>query len=285
MNQIAESIQKPKSHEHTERMVPETAKWDESCAEHLVRYRLGANKARDGRLLDVGCGVGYGSKFLADQGAAEVVAIDYSEEALEIARNQFAASAITFHQDDAQELKTVDGKFDLITAFEIYEHIPEPEAMLRRCAELLDAQKGVFLCSTPNTLLAPKQEDGVTPRNPFHLREYSLEEFRAALLEVYPRVEIYGQRLSDRYRQLSLSMRHIVTQSYIRDMALWSNPFVRAGRFLQRLRGTVPDFPEPRPGKFPPPSVSVLPPIEDDFILQKHDVEACKYFVAECSLH
>ena len=158
MNQIAEPKLAERFYKHTERMMPDTAKWNESWAEHLVRYRHGIHKARDGRLLDVGCGVGYGAKFLADHGASEVLAIDYSEEALETAVKHFLALSITFLQDDAQKLEKVEGKFDLITAFEIYEHIAHPDHMLQRCHELLDPNNGVFLCSTPNTLFAPKKK-------------------------------------------------------------------------------------------------------------------------------
>ena len=250
---------------HTERMVPGTEKWTESYAEHIVRYRRAISEIDAESALDIGCGVGYGAGFLADR-VAQVTAIDYSEEALSIANDQFARDNLTFLQDDAQVLKQVSGPFDLITAFEVFEHIEDADGMVRRSAEMLNPD-GVFFCSTPNSLLAPKKEDGVTPRNPHHVREYTLEEFRESMQRQYSRVIILGQRYTDRYMQVSRAMRNVAIQSMTRDLSLRSNPFVRVGLWLQKLRGSVPSFPEPKPGMFPPTSVAVMPPIEEDFVL------------------
>ena len=268
---------------HTERMVPGTSKWLESYAEHIVRYRRAVDsQSVISKALDIGCGVGYGSYFLAQNGA-EVTAVDYSEEAISLAGKHFPHERVKYLQDDAQTLLRVNDTYDIITAFEVYEHIHNPEGMLERVAQMLNRTNGYFYCSTPNTLFAPKLEDGVTPRNKYHVREYSEAEFLNSLKQHFAKVEILGQHHSDRYLQISRAIREVAVQSMTRDLTLKSNPFIRVGCWLQKMRGANLSFPEPKPGQFPPPSTFILPPIEEDFVFKSEGVENCKYFYAICS--
>ena len=52
------------------------------AAEHVVRYAFAAALCRGRRVLDVACGEGYGSAMLAAAGAAQVVGVDISQEAV-----------------------------------------------------------------------------------------------------------------------------------------------------------------------------------------------------------
>ncbi len=260
---------------HTERMLPDTPKWTAGYAEHIVRYQKAAATGVTGRALDIGCGVGYGSAFLADRGMAEVIGIDYSEEAVAKAGKHFPRPNVRFLQDDAQLLAKVEGPFDLITAFEVYEHVPNPDAILTRAAALL-APGGYFLCSTPNTLFRPKLEDGVTPRNPFHIREYTFTEFREALGKHFGEVAVLGQDPSPSYTRLAAVLRRLDEETKRRDQSLWSNPFVRLGRWIQRLKGSTSVWTE---------SVDPLyPPEPDDIVFTESDVEASRDFLAICRL-
>ena len=92
--------------QHTERMVPGTRKWASGYAEHIARYMFIGN-VQGKRVLDVGCGVGYGADYLAKKGAAEVVGVDYSDEALTYAKEHYIAPNLAFFKDDAQKLEHV----------------------------------------------------------------------------------------------------------------------------------------------------------------------------------
>jgi SAM-dependent methyltransferase len=259
---------------HTERMVPGTEKWRMGWAEHITRYIWSVQNLKAGaRVLDIGCGVGYGSKYLAEHGAGQIVAVDYSDQALEQARHEFHHPAITYLQDDAQLLSHVDGQFDLIVAFEIYEHIPHPEKMLARCAELL-APSGQFCCGTPNARFRPTLADGITPRNPFHVREYSAAEFRDTLSRHFASVELFGQDFVPAYNRLREVLSRLEEMSQRRDFAVWSNPFVRLGRFIQRLRGAQIDWPTQ--------SGHIYPPHEQDVVIQNSDIEQMTTLLARC---
>lgn len=82
-------------------------------------------------ILDVGCGVGTLSLFLAAQGAKSILGLDLSQRAISqavIARNALKLKNLTFK---VQQLKTKLGEFDLILASEIVEHIPNPKNFIK----------------------------------------------------------------------------------------------------------------------------------------------------------
>ncbi len=215
-----------------ERIVPDTPEWDQLYPEHLQRYAFAAERLHSGaRVLDAGCGVGYGAAFLADRGAASVVAVDLSEEALEVARARFARPAITWVLEDCQALEQAGGAgpYDLICNLENLEHLREPRRFLARAADLL-APGAVLVTSTPNRIginrLRGNRPDARSA-NAFHEHEYAVAEFRALLLEWFAEVELAFQTFDPIERmQLEPAL-----------AALWSNPLVRLGRWGQRLRG------------------------------------------------
>src|SRR5437588_7051338 len=86
--------------------------------EHLARYNFAARLARGKRVLDAGCGAGYGSAELA-QTAGRVTAIDIAAEAVEFARAHYAAPNLSFEQASCTALPFENGAFDLVVAFEV----------------------------------------------------------------------------------------------------------------------------------------------------------------------
>jgi len=160
---------------------------------HLARYRWAAAFASDRRVLDAACGTGYGSRILLAAGARQVVSMDLSRE----------ASGPTFARGDAARLPARDGAFDLYVSFETLEHVEDDRSLLREAKRVL-APGGVFLCSTPNRdFLSPGLTLEDRPRNPYHVREYSIAEFEALLGTFFPKVKLFGQTwFSERHRRI-----------------------------------------------------------------------------------
>ena len=85
------------------------------CMALLERHLAGRV---DARILDVGCGTGFNMKELARFG--QVSGVDFADEALAYCRGRGLAEV---RQGDAARLPYEDGAFDLVTAFDLIEHL------------------------------------------------------------------------------------------------------------------------------------------------------------------
>jgi SAM-dependent methyltransferase len=162
--------------------------------EHLARYRFTLQLVRDlhlqGRFLDAGCGTGYGSAALADTGA-RVLGIDVAAEAVAHARANYGRPGLEFEEASCTAIPATDGAFQLITAFEVIEHIPDWREFLREARRVIDPA-GIFVVSTPNRLYYAESREKIGP-NPFHVHEFTADEFRAELTQVFPHVKLLLQ--------------------------------------------------------------------------------------------
>jgi SAM-dependent methyltransferase len=172
-----------------ERLVPGEVDQD-LLNEHLARYAFAARLARGKRVLDVACGVGYGSAALACV-ADSVTGVDVSSEAVEAARATYTQPNLTFETAPAQALPFDDASFDLVVAYEVIEHLDDWEKLLAEARRVL-APGGQFVVSTPNKefYAEARRLDGP---NPFHLHEFTYREFRAALSTHFPSVTMFLQ--------------------------------------------------------------------------------------------
>jgi len=153
---------------------------DKQNLHHLGRYEwavrvLGKQGARE-RILDCACGVGYGSRKLAEI-FGRVDAVDVFEEAIGLARERYDDSRIAWHCLDAARLREVfkEGCFDAIVSFQTIEAIADDRKFLDDTKELLKPG-GLLLIDTP---LRKQHVDH--PENHNHRRYYSLDEWLGML--------------------------------------------------------------------------------------------------------
>ncbi len=174
-----------------ERVIPGLVE-DNLFNEHVARYRFAARMQppRNLTILDAGCGSGYGTLELSKSGA-QVLGIDISPEAISHAQAIYAGENIRFEQASCTAIPAGDGAFGLVAAFEVIEHLPQWRDFLREARRVLDPA-GIFLVSTPNRLYYAEARQKAGP-NPFHVHEFTEEEFRAELSAVFPHVKILLQ--------------------------------------------------------------------------------------------
>lgn len=172
-----------------ERYVPGT--WSEIAAyEHMPRYGFALGFAGEKRVLDFGCGSGYGSAILA-QTARSVVGLDISQDALAYARDHHARGNLSFLHDAELGASLPDASFDLIVCFEVIEHVDaETQRRLVSAFRRLLATDGRLLISTPNP-----EVTALYGENPYHLRELTRPEFEALLHDSFPHVRLVEQSI------------------------------------------------------------------------------------------
>jgi SAM-dependent methyltransferase len=156
--------------------------------EHLARYAFAARLARGKRVLDAGCGAGYGSAELA-QSALSVVGVDRAAEAIDFARAAYRYPNLGFERASCAALPHRAGAFDLVVAFEVIEHLENWREFLEEARRVL-GPNGQFMVSTPNRLYYTESR-GPGGANPFHVHEFGFEEFRAELQSVFPHVSLF----------------------------------------------------------------------------------------------
>lgn len=150
---------------------------------HIATYEYAMKYVNGKTVLDYGCGSGYGSHILAGK-AARVTAVDISTEAINNAKNSFFANNLIFK--DISEL--TDERFDIITLFQVIEHVPHAKECIKKIKNLLNPG-GCLLVSTPdrtNRLFPVIQR----PWNVFHLKEYSGSGLSKLLQEYFTKVDM-----------------------------------------------------------------------------------------------
>jgi len=175
---------------YPERIMPGDLIPVDSIQQHLSRYAF-ASKFVEGKVvLELGCGIGYGSRYLREKGAAKVMGVDNSVEAIEIAKRYYQTDGVEFVLLDATRLNFADESSDCVVAFEIIEHLREQEDFLKECYRVLK-KGGTFICSTPNReIVSP---DSSQPLWPWHVKEFNINEFSQLISRYYTDVFFYGQ--------------------------------------------------------------------------------------------
>lgn len=214
-----------------ERITADTPRWFKE--EHIARYTFAAMYAQGKRVLDIACGSGYGSKILAGADAV-VEGVDISQEAIAQASRDFDHSNVIFHTGDIVNYDS-DHPFDIITCFETIEHVDDYQGAIQNLYRLLKPG-GILIISTPNRPMSwrPVKTIYDKPTNPFHVREFDLEEFTEILTEngfEVDRSDIFGQRphlnIGNQYLR---KLYHAVFRPYYS-----TNPVVKPLRLLPPL--------------------------------------------------
>ncbi|MDW7776895.1 MAG: class I SAM-dependent methyltransferase [Methanosarcinales archaeon] len=171
--------------------------WLKQYEEHVARYRFFSEYATNKDVLDAGCGFGYGSVILSNHKAKKVVGIDNSYQTLKYVVEKYNFNNISHVVSDVTCTPFASRTFGAIYAFEVIEHIKNDNSFLLEMIRILKDDGYIFI-STPNKKFHSKHKD-FQDINPFHIREYELNEFRNILEKKFSHVEIYGERYSKKY--------------------------------------------------------------------------------------
>jgi len=148
-------------------------------------------KAKPGRILDIGCGEGYVIKHLRERnGDILIEGIDNSTEVLDKARE--LNPGVNFIHGSIYSIPKVDNSFDLVLASEVLEHLDEPEQAIE---ELKRVSRKYVIITVPNepffrvaNILRLKYL-GRMGNTPGHVQHWSIPAFRTLLNRHFDRFE------------------------------------------------------------------------------------------------
>ncbi|MGA7396612.1 MAG: class I SAM-dependent methyltransferase [Solirubrobacterales bacterium] len=166
-----------------ERTLPDVPEENYWYRRHLAVYEWIAARVAGQTVVDLACGEGYGSSVLAGT-ASDVIGVDANPEAFAHASAKYSSDRLSFRRE---LVESFEEPRDNIVFLQTIEHITDPDSLVAGFAKVAP----VSYISTPNLLtLAPEGAD--KSDNPWHIKEYRLEEYRALLEPHFTTVEILG---------------------------------------------------------------------------------------------
>ena len=121
--------------------------------EKLWRRRLNlVNKfKKPGSILDIGAGIGQ-FLYLAKDHFSETCGTEISKSAIETAKDMYSLDII---EGTIESINFSSKKFDNITLFHVLEHVEEPQAVLKKCNNIL-TESGILFIAVPNDVQSIK---------------------------------------------------------------------------------------------------------------------------------
>jgi len=196
----------------------------------LTPYVLAHDIVKGKTVLELGCGLGYGVWLLVTGGASRVVALDLDKAKIfhTVGSCPYVNSGrLCAIVADGQALPFRDCSFQVVTNFEVIEHVSEPFSLLSELARVLRTD-GILLLTTPNrsARLFPLQR----PWNPEHMREYTFRALQKGLREFFPSFKILGIYGNPELHKFYKMMWKRTASQYYRD------------RVLRVIRIAIPSF-------------------------------------------
>lgn len=155
---------------------------------HRRAYEEAAALGKGKTVLDLGCNNGYGTKELS-RSCRKVVGADVSTKVIEDARRRFGGNGLEFRVFDGTTLPFEDSSFDMLTCFQVIEHIADPAPFLTEISRVL-RPGAVALLTTPNAAI--RVDPGMKPWNRFHVREFTAENLAELLGSTFERLTLQG---------------------------------------------------------------------------------------------
>ena len=184
---------------YTAERVNENTQWNTPVFNRQLFAYEESVKYIKGDVLEIGCGEGYGAKLLSPY-SRSYTGIDKFETA-----NKHNLKNVNFLKMNVPTIKGLESNsFDLVISFQVIEHIQNDALFIEEIHRLLKTN-GTLIFTTPNLKMS-------LTRNPFHIKEYVLEEFEGLMSKFssYKLLGTYGnEKVMDYYEKNKASVEKI----------------------------------------------------------------------------
>ncbi|HEV7763403.1 MAG TPA: class I SAM-dependent methyltransferase [Thermoanaerobaculia bacterium] len=154
---------------------------------HASIYSFFSGYVEGKRVLELGCGTGYGAPMLLRGGAQHITAIDAHAGNVRFARKRSGSPRLQYMVGDAEALPQDFGTFDVIVSSNVFEHLSNVDRALAQVLLHLSPD-GKFLLAVPPITDPPGMEANL--RNPYHVSNYYVHEWLERLSARFDRVSL-----------------------------------------------------------------------------------------------
>jgi SAM-dependent methyltransferase len=154
---------------------------------HLRAYEEAGRLAAGKCAIDWGCNDGYGLEVMLSFGCTEFYGMDISPTAIQAAKARLGAGKLI--RCDGRDAPIRSGAVDLVTSFQVIEHISDRDQYLTEIARVLKPG-ALAMFTTPNAAI--RLYPDMKPWNEFHVREFLHDELASVLKPHFSRVEVKG---------------------------------------------------------------------------------------------
>jgi len=228
--------------------------------EYLAQYMFAARRIRGHTVLDLGCSFGYGTRYLFDMGASEVVGVDFDPNKVRIASENWSREGVTFMCHDGHIDLGRPDEFDTVVSFRVLETSRNPDQLLKQVHRMLKPGGTAYISTTNRVHQSTLQE---TPLFAHHVVEYNASELREFLEDHFHSVEIFGQ-FCTRLSPLSILGERTSALDFIRTRVDNYIPWRIRQTLSETLLG-VPYYPE-----------------ESEYVLRKQNLQKAPILYAIC---
>lgn len=179
-----------------ERLLPGLSDEQIPVHRYYLAYEFGMPFVEENKVLDLGCGEGYGTFYLADK-ASQIIGVDIDKYIVKHAKEKYQKDNLSFEVMDIKRLDFPDKAFDVVISLHVIEHLHlnKIQEHLQEIKRVLKGN-GIYILATPNrkTRLKPGQESF----NIYHLHEYNWQELQGLLKGCFNNVKMYGIEASQK---------------------------------------------------------------------------------------
>jgi ubiquinone/menaquinone biosynthesis C-methylase UbiE len=158
---------------------------------HASIYHFASRYVADRRLLDAGCGTGYGSKLFREAGAAEITAVDASALAIQYCKKHATDDTRFLVCNLCEQMPFDDASFDMIFSSNAMEHIAEVDLFLAECCRVL-TKDGMMIAAVPPIVSPAHLKANLLNR--FHVTNLPVSGWCTKLFRYFEKIQCFRHR-------------------------------------------------------------------------------------------